>query len=365
MVLRPRTDVPRRITTADGSIPTARQVRITEAAVRWYLTTHYGTPEDRGVTQGFCDPRRVGAFAVEARAISERDGAQLFRLLVAVAMFQRRQDEQITRILRGMTAEDAAEVSSLPSLLTLSDTCACEYGRTLDGLLARCDLTKTPRTKRGTCRANPRVACHLKRHTVLLRRYGHFGKVPSSIALAVRESGASNLAALLSTAAKGGNGPEVRARALVDALSKAWRVNEKIASMFLSMVYNPDITPGVVARRDIDWRHFVVIDSNTDLFLAAIGYCGLGTYEARRRFLRALSARIDLKRIRPGLRRDNPRIVQQAMYLFMSVTNRRAIPGDCMHLGASACAACPAPLARVCPARQPSPDGRRRLRVIA
>jgi hypothetical protein len=339
-------------------------VHLTEAVVRWYLSTHYGTPDDRGVTQTFCDPRRVGAFAVETRAIAERDGAQLFRLLVAVAMFQRRQDEQITRILRGMSTEDAAEVSSLPALLALADECACEHARSVDGLLASCDLTKTPRTKRGTCRVNPRVDCHLKRHTVLLRRYGHFGKVPSSIALTVRERGAPNLAALLDMAAAGANSPEARARAMVSALSRAWRVNEKIASMFLSMVWNPDVTPGVSARRDLDWRHFVVIDSNTDAFLAAIGYRGLGTYEARRSFLRALSKRIDLPRMRPGLRRDNPRIVQQAMYLFMSVTNRRAIPGDCMHAGASACAACPVTLSCMCPARRPVGDDRRRLSVI-
>jgi hypothetical protein len=358
VVLGSRTDVPTRTTAANDYAPTARQVRATEAAVRWYLATHYGTPEDRGITQTFCDPRRVGAFAVEARAIVERDGAQLFRLLVAVAMFQRRQDEQITRILREMAPEDAAEVSSLPALLALSSACACEHARSLDGLLARCDLTKTPRTKRGTCRANPRVDCHLKRHTVLLRRYGHFGKVPSSIALAVHESGAPDLSALLATAAEGASGSEARARAMVDTLSRAWRVSEKIASMFLSMVWNPDVTPGVVARRDLDWRHFIVIDSNTDAFLAAIGYRGSGTYEARRRFLRALSERIDLKRMRPGLRRDNPRIVQQAMYLFMSVANRRAIAGDCMHLGPGACARCPKELAQRCPAQQN--DTRRR-----
>lgn len=365
MVLRSRTDMPTRTIAVNDCAPTARQVGSTEAAVRWYLATHYGTPDDRGVTQTFCDPRYVGSFAVEARAIAERDGAHLFRLLVAVTMFQRRQDEQITRILRGMTPEDAAEVSSLPALLALADECPCEHAKSLDGLLTRCDLTKTPQTKRGTCRANPRVSCHMKRHTVLLRRYGHFGKVPSSIALTVRESGAPDLSALLTGAARDATGPEAKARAMVDALSRAWRVSEKIASMFLSMVWNPDVTPGVVARRDLDWRHFIAIDSNTDAFLATIGYRGSGTYDARRRFLRALSERIDLKRMRSGLRRDNPRLVQQAMYLFMSVTNRRAIAGDCMHLGPQACATCPRPLSRLCPVRASSSDSKKRLPVIA
>jgi hypothetical protein len=345
--------------------PTPRQVQVTEAVVRWYLTTHHGTPDDQGVTQTFADPERVGAFAIDPRAIAARDGVQLFRLLVAVAMFQRRQDNQITRILRGMTAADAAELSSLDALLSLTDGCPCEHARSLDGLLTRCDLTKTPRTKRGTCRANPRVSCHLKRHTVLLRRYGHFGKVPSSIALSVREAGATDVAAMLDAAARGAADPEGRARAMIDALSRAWRVSEKISSMFLSMVFNPDITPGATARRDLDWRHFIVIDSNTDAFLAALGYRGSGTYEARRRFLRALSLRIDLKRLRPTLRRDNPRIIQQAMYLFMSVTNRRSISGDCMHLGVSACVACPVPVSRLCPVRQAGNGGRRRLPIIA
>ncbi len=345
--------------------PTAAQVRAAEAVARWYVATHHGTSDDQGVTQTFSDPRRVGAFAIDPHAVASRDGAQLFRLLVAVAMFQRRQDNQITRILRGMTPADAAELSSLPALLSLVDACACEHARSLDGLLTRCDLTKTLRTKRGTCRANPRVDCYMKRHTVLLRRYGHFGKVPTSISLVVRESGSRDIAELLDVATRSASNPEARARAMIEALSRAWRVSEKISSMFLSMVWNPDVTPGATARRDIDWRHFIVIDSNTDAFLAAIGYQGPRSYEARRRFIRALSSRIDLKQMRPALRRDNPRIVQQAMYLFMSVTNRRSILGDCMHVGPSACAECPKVVSLLCPVRRSARDDRRRLPVIA
>lgn len=332
--------------------------------MRWYLDTHYGTADDPGVVQNFSDPRRVGAFAIDASAVARRDGEHLFRLLVAVSMFQRRQDKQITRILRGMTDADAAELSSLPALLALSDACACEHARSLEGLLERCDLTKTPQTKRGTCRANTSVACHLKRHTVLLRRYGHFGKVPASIALTVRESGGRDITHALELAERGATNPEARARAMIDALSRAWRVSEKISSMFLSLVWNPDVTAGAATRRDLDWRHFIVIDSNVDLFLGAIEYRGPRSYEARRRFIRALSERVDLKRMKASLRRDNPRIVQQAMYLFMSASNRRVMAGDCMHGGPAACAACPTALSRICPVRS-AKGGRRRLPVIA
>lgn len=347
----------------DAPAPTRRQVETARAAVRWYLTTHYGSPDDQGTARVFCNPERVGAFAVDRDALVAHEGGALFRLLIAIAMFQRRQDNQITRILRSMTATDALELSSIGHLLALVDAGRCDHLRSIEVLHTRCDLTKHARTKRGICRANPRVECHLKRHTVLMRRYGHFGKVPTSAALVIREAGASDLAAMLAAVRGQVGSREARARALVDALARTWRISEKIAAMFLSTICNPDLTPGVPEWREVDWRHFVVIDSNVDLFLAALTYRGPRPYDARRAFLRALSKRIDLSGMRRGLRRDNPRIVQQAMYLFMSASNRRAMPGDCMHLGAAACRACPRALARICPVR--STDAKRRLPVVS
>lgn len=348
---------------APAPTPTARQVEVTRAAVRWYLATHHGSPDDQGTAQVFCDPKRVGAFAVPREALVAHDGEALFRLLIAIAMFQRRQDKQITAILRSMTPDEASELSSLDRLLALVDHGSCDLLRTTEFIRERCDLTKQATTKLGVCAENPHAECHLKRHTVLMRRYGHFGKVPTSAALVVRESGAIDLAAMLSAVRAGARTRSGRARALVDALARTWRVSEKIAAMFLSTICNPDLTPGVPEWKDVDWRHFVVIDSNVDLFLGALDYRGPRSYEARRAFLRALSSRIDLAAMRRGLRRDNPRIVQQAMYLFMSVSNRRAMPGDCMHLGANACASCPRPLSRICPAR--TTGARRRLPLVS
>jgi hypothetical protein len=150
-------------------------------------------------------------------------------------------------------------------------------------------------------------------------------------------------------------GRSARARALEGALSKAWRINQKIAAMFLSSVTNPDLSRGLAPwTAGVDWTYFVVIDSNVDLFLASIGYHGGGTYGARRAFIEALARRVDLRAIDARVRRYNPRLVQQAMYVFMSSANRRATPADCMHVGPSACAACPRALARRCPVRRPS-----------
>src|SRR5262249_36813591 len=160
---------------------------------------------------------------------------------------------------------------------------------------------KDPESKLGCCRTAPDVECHLKRHTVLLRRYGHFGKVPTSAVLMLREAGVRDVGALLDAARASTRGREPRARAMVGYLSRAWRVSEKIAAMFLSLIMNPDLTPGISPPVDVDWRHFVVIDSNVDLFLDAIRYKGGSSYEARRRFIREASRKINLSILKPGV----------------------------------------------------------------
>jgi hypothetical protein len=222
--------------------------------------------------------------------------------------------------------------------------------RTTTALVERCDLAKDPRTRLGCCNANAKVACHLKRHTVLLKRYGHFGKVPTSIALMVREAGVQDLSALRRKVIVAERDPLVRAQALEGELSRAWRVNQKIASMFLSMVTNPDLSRGLAPwSRGLDWTYYVVVDSNVDLFLASISYDGTGTYDARRDFIRAIAREIDLSAFDSTLHAFNPRLVQQAMYLFMSTANRRVAEGDCSQLAPSACAACPRTLRTRCP----------------
>lgn len=143
--------------------------------------------------------------------------------------------------------------------------------------------------------------------------------------------------------------PLLRAQALERELSRAWRVNQKIASMFLSSVSNPDLSRGLAPwARGVDWTYFVVIDSNVDLFLASIGYGGTGTYDARRDFVRAIASEIDLSELDSTLHAFNPRLVQQAMYLFMSAANRRAAEGDCLHLAPSSCSTCPRVLRTRC-----------------
>jgi hypothetical protein len=123
--------------------------------------------------------------------------------------------------------------------------------------------------------------------------------------------------------------------------------------MYLSAVSNPDLAPdGEAPWTDgLDWTYFVAIDSNVDLALALLGYSGARSYEARRAFVQALARRIDLAALDARLRPYNPRLVQQAFYVFMSSANRRALPGDCMHAGAAACEECPRIVASSFPVR--------------
>lgn len=333
-----------------SAVSRASQLSATRLVVRWYLDHHFRSPADPGVVEMFCEPSRVGAFAVDRRALRAGDGRALFRLLVATAMFQRRQDVQILRILRGMEREAAWGLSDAERLLALVDKGGCAHMRSTRALAEECDLDKHPLTRLGCCRANPGIACHLKRHTVLLKRYGHFGKMPTSVALMIRESGVADLSALRRLVMMRARDPLERAEQLERELSRAWRVNQKIASMFLSMVTNPDLSRGMAPwSRGLDWTYYVVVDSNVDLFLGAIGYRGGSSYDARRGFIRELARGIDLTRFDATLRPYNPRLVQQAMYLFMSTANRRAAEADCMHGAPATCARCPRPVRSRCP----------------
>lgn len=329
--------------------PTAAQVRATEAVVDWYVRNYFRTAADPGVPAMFFRRARVGAFAVRQAAFARGEPRALFRALVATAMFQRRQDVQILRILRGISSRDVLELTSAQRLLSLADGTPCATLRSTTRLKEECDLTKDRRTGVGVCLRNPRVRCALKRHTVLLKRYGHFGKVPTSIALSIREHGATDLRGLHAQVMRSATGPRQRAVALEAALSRAWRVSQKIASMFLSMVSNPDLGQRAPWASGVDWTYFVVVDSNVDLFLRSIRYKGPLAYDARRSFIEALSRRIDLRAKDRRVHEYNPRVVQQAMYLFMSAANRRAAGADCR--GAAACASCAPILKSRCPLR--------------
>ena len=332
--------------------PTAWQVRKTRLVVGWYLERHHGRGEELGTREMYSDPMRVGPLVVDPGQLASGAPAALFKVLISTAMFQRIRDSHVTAILRGLSRETARQVGSLTWLARAAQDGDCDRARSTDLLREDCDLAKDPGTGEGVCGAAPGLACHLKEHTVALRRYGHFGKVPMSLALAVREAGALDLRGLWRRAIRQTASPLEAALQLEAALSRAWRVNKKISNMYLSVVSNPDLgATSAPWEQGLDWSYFVVIDSNVDLFLRDLGYPGPWTYEARRTFIQSLARRVRLDKLRAGVAAYNPRIVQQAMYLFKSSANRRLMTADCCNDGPEVCAACPAPLRSMCALR--------------
>lgn len=328
--------------------PSKRQVDATRAVVEWYRATHYGSDGDVGMIGTFCTPSTVGEFAASRDALERGDDDELFKLLVTVAMFQRLRDALVMNILRGISARDAATLTSAKALVRLTRRSPCDHTRTNEALLGSCDLTKDA-SGSGCCFAEPKLACHLKEHTVLLKRYGHFGKMPTSAALTVAR-GRGGLGLLRRKVFASTTDPLGRAQLLASRLSEIWRVSDKLSAMYLSLVCAPHM--GLASppwHEGVDWSWFVVVDRNVDLFLESVGYDGHGTYEARRAFVRELASKVDLRAIDPSWPAFHPRLVQQAMYLFMSASNRRAATQDCVHK--ATCVSCPSVLARRCPVR--------------
>lgn len=332
---------------------TSWQVRRARAAVKWYLKQHYGRPGDPGLPEMFFDKEKVGHFAISAEDFYAGDDDALFKLLVATVMFQRRQDVQIMRVLKNMAPETVNEITDPSLLLELADEDGCAALSGLDELKATCDLAKHPKTKVGVCQYNSAYACALKRHTVALKRYGHFGKVPTALAMALRERGFNALSELYQDAISRDGGPTAAAERIEEVLQSAWRVSDKIAAMYLSMLTNSALSPGHDApwAEGVDATKFVVIDSNVDLFLKAIDYPGPWTYQRRREFIEAISERISLDEFDERLDAYNPRIVQQAMYLFMSESNRRSLARDCSMEPSPPCSDCDAAIKTICPRR--------------
>ncbi len=273
----------------------------------------------------------------------------MFKVFIATTVFQRLQDQLVFRILRGLSPQRVSRLSSVRSLLAAVSRAPCELVKTSTDLHEVCDLTKVPDGAKGVCARAPNLRCHLKDHTIWLKRYGHFGKVPSSAVLMLKELGVRDFGDLFRSALNMSS-PQEGAAFLENALMRVWRVSRKIAAMFLSAACNPDLTSIRAPWSDgIDWSRFVVIDSNTDLFLKSIGYQGAGTYDARLNFLSEVAHRVDLRAMSPRLTAYNPRLVQQAMYMFMSASNRRASRADCSFQ--DVCSTCPRELSLRCPLR--------------
>jgi hypothetical protein len=311
--------------------------------VRWYFDEVYARREGPGTLPFYCDPDRVGAFAIAPDDIAAGGDAAVFRLLITLSMYQALRDVVIMRQQRSLPLASMRVVAGLATVKRSTLRHACSKLASVEDFEQGCDVAKDrERIDCGTC---PGVACHVKDATRVFNRMGDMGKLPTSAWLRLWRGG--GVQALLDEVCHEELTPTKRAAILVERFAAVNRVGRKLATMFVSALSTPALAPGLTPWfPDIDGNELVVVDTNVARAIDTLRLRGAGkSYEARERWVREQAKRIDLRRFHPEVPQYSPRLVQQALYAFCSKSNRVALGDEC----ASAETPCGSCAAVLCP----------------
>ena len=310
------------------------------AIVRWYFGA--GGPGATPAARPFyCDPARVGAYAVEPAALAAGDEAALFRLFVTLSMYQALRDVIIMARQRTTPARALRDVIDVRRLARALARHRCDAPLTPD-FVATCDVAK--RDGAVDCGRHPGLPCPVKSATVAFHRMGDLGKLPTSAWREVWRDG--GVGAALAAVCAQSIDPRERAARMVARLAGVHRVGRKLATLYVSALSTPHLAPGLTPWWPaLDGHDLVVVDTNVARAVDALREPGLPrTYDARAAWLRDQAARLDLRTIRPDLPRTSPRLVQEALYAFCSRSNRAARADPC-----ATGARCPSCVPRLCP----------------
>lgn len=322
-----------------------------DAVVDWYLATAYRRWEGPGVLPFFADRRRVGHFAVDLELLARNETATLFRLLVALAMYQSRRDVDIMAIQKAMPAHTVARLTSPTKLKMLTDTSKCAHLADARSLSTACDVARVPGRAEAACRSHPKLPCHVKDATTAIKRMGDMGKLPASAWLVLGEAG---LPGALLDACDRESEPRRRAAYLVARLASIHRIGRKLASLYVSALSTPELYGLGPWHPLVDGSRLVVVDANVAAAVAMWrGPRALRTYDATTEWMTRISDVLSSRR-RQFSRANSPRFVQQAIYTFRSRSNRQAAGDRC---ASQPCDSCPS---RVCPFARRNSRGRAR-----
>lgn len=312
-----------------------------EAIVGWYAETAYGTWEGAGQVPFYCDPERVGGFAVSPARLAAGDDEALFRLLVTLAMYQSRRDVDIMALQRGMPHKQVMQLTAPRTLTTLVDRGRCEHLRSAYRFDVHCSVRRDFARDGATCDHRPRTPCHVKDATMAIRRMGDMGMIGTSAWLHLRDDG-GGLSAQLRRVCGESSDPSARADAMVTYLAGFHRIAVKLATMFVSAVATPALAPGLTPWWPfLDGNDLVVVDANVIRVIDGFRTRGPKTYQARAAWLRRAAGRLDLRRFRPDWPQTSARLVQQAIYVFASGSNRRARGDTCLAADRCRLTSCP------------------------
>lgn len=323
--------------------PDGRAVSAVRRIVRWYLANVYRRSEGPGVLPFYCDPARVGHYAVNPAALGAGKPEALFRLLVVLSMYQSRRDVDI---MRGQRETPAREVVGMVSPRAIGRRVAdsrCELLKDAETFETECSVRRDFPTGRSTCDHRPRTPCHVKEATATIGRMGHLGMYPTSAWFRLGQG--DGLRGVFEETCAVKADPAARAALLVERVSSVHRIGRKLATMFVSAVSTPELAPDLSPWAPaVSGSSLVVVDVN--VMAAADGLTpGLRprTYDTFVTFVRRLADAVDLSELDPALPRRSPRLLQHALYAYRSRSNRAARGDPC---AVSACTEC---VFEVCP----------------
>ena len=296
-------------------------------AVNWYFDEVLERTARRGVLPFYCDPERVGAFAVAPADLAAGGDSAIFRLLITLSMYQALRDVVIMRRQRSMKRATVRVVADLGRVKHATRKHPCPVLRSTETFEESCDVSKVGEVV--NCGTGPGVRCHVKDATVAFHRMGDMGKLPTSAWLRLWKDG--GVRELLANVCRQEELPTRRAALLVKRFAQIHRVGRKLATMFVSALSTPALAPGLTPWfPDIDGNDLVVVDTNVARAVDALREPGAPrTYQAREEWVREQAVLIDLRAFNPALPPHSPRLVQEALYAFCSRSNRLARGDRC------------------------------------
>lgn len=320
-----------------------RSGRSIERILTWYFDRVYGQHEGPGLLPFYCDPQRVGFFAVTPSELSAANDAALFRLFVSLAMYQGLRDVVIMSRQRSLPRPSVHAVTGLTNVSRFVAQHACPAPKTSGAFETLCSPTKVG--NKIDCSLCPGSPCHVKDASVAFNRMADMGKLPTSAWLQVW--GHAGLAGVMAETLATRGTPRDRADFLVARFAQVHRVGRKLASMFVSALSTPALAPGLTPWFPaIDGNDIVVVDTNVARAVDVLNRSSQGkSYESRVFWIRKVASSIDLSAFRSELPKYSPRVVQQALYAFGSRSNR-SHRGDPCSRGSDSCV-CVAP--GICP----------------
>ena len=295
--------------------------------VRWYFDEVYARREGPGTLPFYCDPDRVGAFAIAPHDVAAGGGAAGVRPLVPPSLVPGLRDVVIMRQQRSLPRAAVRVVADAAFVERSLAKHSCPVLLSANAFEKGCDVSK-----RGNvvgCGTSPGTRCHVKDATAVFNRMGDMGKLPTSAWLRLWKDG--GVREVLADVCRAEAAPTKRAALLVERFAKVHRVGRKLATMFVSALSMPALAPGLTPWfPDIEGNELVVVDTNVARAVDTLRLRGAEkSYEARERWVRERAERIDLRQFHPDVPHYSPRLVQQAIYAFCSKSNRVARGDEC------------------------------------